>query len=82
LTVALYLRNEIVQREIQAETPVFHGDIVPGNEPNPELPPDITADMLPKAPIFLWLGDNSAVITSYSENIVFTKGETSFCQLA
>ena len=80
LNVTLYIRNEIVQREIQAQTPVFYGELVPGNEPTPELPSPLPPG-IPRDMVFLFLGNN-VIATDYSESLVLSKGEESFLSIS
>jgi hypothetical protein len=74
LVITLHVRNGIINKEIQANTPVFCGQLTPGNEPNPvPLPPG-----LPSNTISLLLGDDLRVLSAQCKTYIFSKGQTSF----
>jgi hypothetical protein len=73
LAVALYLRNDIIRREVASRTPVYFGELVPGNDPSPPLPPGV-----PNNTIQLWLGDDLRVLAANAQNFVFSKAGRSF----
>lgn len=76
LIIALYLQNELIQKETRAGTPVYFGELVPGNEPGPPLPPGSPANT-----VQLLLGDDLRVLSANSENYVFSKGGNSFLSI-
>ncbi len=73
LVLALYLRNEIVRKETGARTPVYFGELIPGNEPSPPLP-----SASPSNTVQLLLGDDLRVLSANAENYVFSRGGKSF----
>lgn len=70
--VTLYIRNAILAKEIQAETPVFNGRIIASNEKTSMVPPDTFS---------LLLGDDLQVLTRSYDNSVFTKDGKPFLTL-
>jgi len=71
LVIALFIRNDIIRREIQAKIPTYFGELVPSNESCPPLPQNA-----PKETITLMLGDELRVLAAQSQNYIFSrKGE-------
>lgn len=68
LTIALFIRNGLISKEIEARKPVFFGELVPANEPAPELPPDV-----PTHTVQLLLGDELRVLSANSDNYIFSR---------
>src|SRR4030042_2677602 len=68
VVVALFIRNDIIKREIQAKTPTYFGELVPSNEPCPPLPTNA-----PKGTITPLLGDDLRVLALQSQNYIFSK---------
>lgn len=77
LVIALYIRNYILQKEIQAKTPIFFGELVPDNKPSPPLPANVPEDT-----ISLLLGDDLRVLAAQSENYIFSREGKSFLSIA
>ena len=77
VVIALFVRNELLKKEMQAKTPVYFGELVPSNDPSPPLPKDA-----PKGTITLMLGDDLRVLAAQSENYIFSKkGGTAFLSI-
>ncbi len=73
LAVALYLRNDIIRKEVASRTPVYFGELAPGNDFSPPLPAGV-----PNNTIQLLLGDDLRVLAASARNFVFSKGGRSF----
>ncbi len=76
LVITLYLRNDIIRREVASRTPVYFGELVPGNEASPALPSDV-----PGNTIQLLLGDDLRVLAASAQNFVLSKGGKSFLSI-
>ncbi len=66
--MTLFIRNEIIKREIQAKTPIYFGLLAPANDSCPSLPQNA-----PKGTITLMLGDELRVLAAQSQNYIFSK---------
>jgi hypothetical protein len=74
--IALFIRNEMIKTEIRANTPVYFGELVPGDEASPPLPKNAS-----KSTITLMLGDDLRVLAAQSENHVFSKQGAPFLSI-
>jgi hypothetical protein len=72
LGVALYLQNGVVAKRRSAESAVFTGKLVPGNDPTPWVPANKFS---------LMLGDDLQVLTRSSNQRVFTRNGEAFLTL-
>lgn len=70
LVVGLRFRNELVKQEIKARTPIYFGELTPGDDPTPPLPANTPADT-----ISLPLGDDLRVLSTSSSQYVFRRGD-------
>lgn len=73
IVIALFIRNGLIKGEIQANTPVYCGELVPANDESPPLPKNA-----PKNTITLMLGDDLRILAAQSKNHVFSKQGVAF----
>ena len=66
LMVGLFIRNALIQREIEAQTPKFFGELIPSNEDL--LPPETPSNM-----VSLLLGDDLQVLSASANQYVFQR---------
>ena len=73
---ALYYYSENLKKKAQASRPVYFGNLIPGNEPEPPLPPGT-----PNNTISLLLGDDLRILAAQSNNFVFSKQGMQFLSI-
>lgn len=76
LIISLYIRNDILKKEIKVKQSVYFGELVPDNKPSPPLPAGV-----PKNTISLLLGDDLRVLAAQSENYIFSKNGEAFLSI-
>lgn len=76
IVIALFIRNQLIKAEVQANAPVFFGELLPANEASLPLPNNAS-----KETITLMLGDDLRVLAAQSENHVFSKQGVPFLSI-
>jgi hypothetical protein len=76
IVIALFIRSGLIKAEIQANTPVYFGELLPANDESPPLPKNE-----PKNTITLMLGDDLRVLAAQSQNHVFSKQGVPFLSI-
>jgi hypothetical protein len=76
LTVTLYIRNSLIQQEIQANTPMYFGELTPGTDSAPPIPLNV-----PSNTVSLLLGNN-VVLAAQSKTYILSKDEKPFLSIS
>lgn len=72
-SIALYIRNDIIKRDLTANLPTYFGHIIAADEPGPPLPSGVPPDT-----VQLLLGDDLRVLSASSENYILSLGDEPF----